>query len=846
MTSAFYTNIHRKGNVLYVTDIINHKHVTNEIEFAPTIWSKSKPINNVEYGWSDLYNKAVYPLKLKRMTDLHAYKDNPNIHTPPNFIYQYINEYYPKNLTWDFNDIRIYVIDIETEVEDSFSPPELAEERIQLITVKDINKNLSITFGFKPFKKPDSKNIRYVESDNEANLLRSFMTFWTKFYPDIITGWNSTPYDMVYLYNRMTKVLGKTIADKLSPYNCIEQRVKTVAKKEYLVIDIAGISQLDYLLLYKKFTYNSQESYTLNYIANVELGDSKVENPYDTFKEFYTKDPQLFIEYNIQDVELIHKLEKKLKLLNLALIIAYDAKILYEDIFSPIKTWDIIVYNYLNDRKQVIPIKNPNNKKTSSYGGGYVKPPLIGRHDWVVSLDVTSLYPSLIMSYQISPEKITKYRIKTTVDDLLEQKIDTSELITHNLCMAGNGCCFEKGDKGVFPALIQLYFDKRVHYNKELSIVEKELETVASDSEEYTKLSNKYHDLNNTQKAIKILLNSLYGALGSDSFRYFDLRMAEGITFSGQLTIRWVSNKVNEYLNSLHKIKKDRVVLIDTDSIVLNLSDWVNDYIPEKSRAEKIMFIDKFTESKIRPFVKETVENLAKYTNMYDNKISFARENLVDTMISVQAKKYVMSVCNSKGINYTTPKLKIMGLEMIKSSTPKIIRNKLKKSLDLILYSTEKDTQDFILNFRNEYNKLSFLDIAFPRGATNIEKYYDEKTIYKSGVCIKENGKSINTGVPVHVRGALLYNHYLEKYKLTNSYQLIKNGDKIKYVYLTLPNFINENVLAFHNKIPKEFDLEPFIDYNMMFEKTFLASINMLLKPLKWTAETQNNIFDFI
>lgn len=842
----YYTNVYKKGNTLYIREILNGSRITNEVKFQPTIWSTNKPKENVVNGWTDLYNKEVYPIKLGSMGDLYTFKDNNTVHTSPGPVYQFINEYYPKHIDWDFNDLRIYAIDIETEVENSYSSPENATERVQLITIEDINKQQIITFGLYPFNNPGIPNLRYVECHDEASLLRNFIAFWSRFYPDVITGWNISNYDMPYLYNRIVQILGEDIADKMSPYHDVYKRTRLIAKKEYHTVDIAGISQLDYLILYKKFTYNSQESYTLGYISSIELGETKVENPYESFKEFYTKDRQLFIEYNIQDTVLIHKLEDKLKLLNLALTMAYDAKIQYEDVFSPIKTWDVIVYNYLNDNKKVIPNKDPNNIKTRSYGGGYVKPPLIGRHDWVVSLDVTSLYPSLIMSYQISPEKITKYRIKTSVNELLNESVDTSALYTNDFTMTANGCCFKKGTRGVFPTLIQLYFDKRTQYNKELAIVEKELENIDKTTNEYIIKKNRYSDLNNKQKAMKILLNSLYGALGTDNFRYFDLRMAEGITFSGQLTIRWVSDRLNTYINSLLKQDKDRIVLIDTDSIVINLSDFVNKYIPNKSTAEKIAFIDKITNDKIQPYVKKCIEELAHYTNMYDNKIKFARENLVDTMISVQAKKYVMSVCNSKGINYAKPKLKIMGLEMIKSSTPKIIRDKLKKSLDLILYSTEEKTQQFIADFRKEYNKLSILDISFPRGVSNLWKYADNKTIYKPGVCTKENGKQINTGVPVHVRGSLLYNHYINKYNLNKTYELIQDGDKIKFVYMKLPNPIGEDIFAFHNRIPKELDLERFVDYNTMFEKTFLASIDMLLVPLNWKNEAQNNLFDFL
>lgn len=466
---GYYTNIYRKGNVLYTREIIDGKHVTNEVEFKPTIWSMKRPNDNVIEGWSDIYNKSVYPIKLNNMGELFSFNNNNTIHTPPSPIYQFINEYYPNTIEWKFSDIRFFIIDIETEVENEFPNPEEPNERIQLITIKDISANKTITFGLYPYHNTNNLSVKYIESNDEASLLRNFMALWTKFYPDCITGWSSDKFDMPYLYNRIVKILGEDIAKKLSPYNVVNVIDKHVGDKTHKIVNIAGIAQLDYLALYKKFSYNSQESYTLGYITSVELGETKVDNPYENFKEFYTKDKQLFIDYNIQDVELIHKLENKMKLLDLALTIVYDAKIQYEDIFSPIKTWDVIIYNYLNNIKKVIPIKDPNNKKTRKYGGGYCKKPLIGRHNWVVSLDVTSLYPSLIMAYQVSPEKLTNYRLQVSVESLLEQSEDLSALKKNDLTMTANGCCFEKGNKGILPTLIQQYFDKRTEYNKELS-----------------------------------------------------------------------------------------------------------------------------------------------------------------------------------------------------------------------------------------------------------------------------------------------------------------------------------------------------------------------------------------
>lgn len=338
--------------------------------------------------------------------------------------------------------------------------------------------------------------------------------------------------------------------------------------------------------------------------------------------------------------------------------------------------------------------------------------------------------------------------------------------------------------------------------------------------------------LNNKQMAFKILINSLYGATGSPYFRFYDLRIAEAITLSGQLSIRWIANKLNEYFDKIIGESKDRIVLIDTDSVVLTLDDLVNKVAAGKTTEQKIKLMDRLAKDKIQPFLDKSYQELADYMNAYEQKMQMKRENLVDTMISVSKKRYVMSVHNSEGVQYKEPQLKIMGLQMVKSSTPAVIRDKLKDSLHIILKGTEADVQQYVADYKQEFNKLTVEEIAFPRSISDVKKYASSTSVYVKST-------------PIHVRGALLYNHHLKRLGLTKKYPLIQEGDKIKFTYLRTPNPFCEDCISFPDKLPPEFDLTPYVDYDKMFEKTFQDAVQNILDSLGWSSQQRATLEDF-
>lgn len=421
MSLKFYTNIQLIGSKFLVRGYENGQSVKFKDEYFPTLFVPS----NIKTEYKTLEGKYVKPIQpgnvkeCKEFYSKHEDIENFKIYGNERFLYQYISDQYPEEeIKFDINKIKLITIDIEVASENGFPDVESCSEEILLISIQDYATKKIITWGLQPFKN-NQKNIVYIECESERHLLNCFLSWWTQNTPDIITGWNCKFYDIPYICGRLQRILGDSQYKQLSPWGLVRDQEQFINNRKQIYYEIYGISQLDYLELYKKFTYKIQESYRLDYIAEVELGQKKLDHSeYETFKDFYTKDWQKFTEYNIIDVELVDKLEEKMKLIELAVRMAYDAKVNYEDVFSQVRMWDSIIYNYLKKKNIVVPPKE-KNVKNSQYEGAYVKEPIPGIYDWVVSFDLNSLYPHLIMQYGISPETlVTQDNINNRIAEL--------------------------------------------------------------------------------------------------------------------------------------------------------------------------------------------------------------------------------------------------------------------------------------------------------------------------------------------------------------------------------------------------------------------------------------------
>jgi DNA polymerase elongation subunit (family B) len=814
-----------------VRGVDNGKRFETRDEFFPTLYVKTKKDSKYR-TLSGEEVEAINPGTVKDCREFYKKYDDIDgfeIYGNDRYIYQYISEKYPEDeIKFDISKIKLVTLDIEVASEQGFPDVESCSEEILAITIQDYTTKEIVTWGVKPFNNKQS-NVTYHCCKSEYDLLNSFINYWMVDVPDVVTGWNIQLYDIPYICKRLNRVLGEKLMKRFSNWGLVTEGEIYINGRKHTSFDVGGMTQLDYLDLYKKFTYKAQESYRLDYIAEVELGQKKLDHSeFDTFKDFYTQGWQKFIEYNIVDVELVDRLEDKMKLIELALTMAYDAKVNYADVFYQVRMWDNIIYNYLKKRNIIIPPRS-KTQKNEKYAGAYVKEPKPGMYDWVVNFDLNSLYPHLIMQFNVSPETLVEERHPTvTVDKILNKEITFEMYKDYAVCP--NGAMFRKDVRGFLPELMDKMYQDRVIFKKKMIEAKKEYEKTKN-----KELVKEIARCNNIQMAKKISLNSAYGAIGNQYFRYYKLENAEAITLSGQVAIRWIESKMNNYINKLLKSQDvDYVIASDTDSIYLNMGPLVETIFKgrEKTTESIVSFLDKVCKVELEKYIEGCYQELADYVNAYDQKMQMKRENIADRGIWTAKKRYILNVWDSEGVRYEEPKLKMMGIEAVKSSTPAPCRKMIKDALKLMMSGTEDQVIEFINNCREEFKKLPPEQISFPRSASDVQKYSSSSNIYAPKT-------------PIHVRGALLFNHFIKQNKLTNKYSLIQNGEKIKFVYLKKPNIIHENVISFIQEFPKELNLDKYIDYELQFEKAFLEPLKIILDSIGWSVEKTVNLDSF-
>ena len=839
----FYTSVLAVGNNILYRGVKNGRSVCLKVAYTPTLFLQS----NKQTKFKSLNGETLEPLKFETMKDARDFiknyeqVENFKVYGNSRFEYAFIAENFKGDIEWDQDKVKVAVIDIEVGSENGFPDPYIASEPITAICIKYMGGESKV-YGCGDYINND-ENVNYIKCRDEYTLCKRFLEDWQANYPDVVTGWNIKFFDIPYLVNRFRKILGEDTDRKLSPWNMINEREVYAMNKKNVAYDISGVATLDYIELYRWYAPGgkSQESYRLDNIAQVELGEGKIS--YDEFEnlhQLYRLNYQKFIEYNIKDVELILKLEDKLKLIELGLTLAYDTKTNYNDIFAQTRMWDAMTYGYLLNRDIIVP-PNLHTSKDGRFEGAYVKDPQIGMHEWVASFDLNSLYPHLMMQYNISPETVIHPNDHTlkmrdviskgvTVDKMLNKEIDLDGI--EGATLTPNGQFFNTKIRGFLPNMLQDMYEDRKKFKNMMLKAQQDYENEKDESKKY-EIEKRIARYNNLQLAKKVSLNSAYGALGSQYFRFYDLRMALGVTSAGQLSIRWIENKLNQYMNKLLKTDKDYVIASDTDSIYLRLSELVKKVHPETSDIKNVIaFMDRVCEDKIQPFIDESYKELADYVHAFEQKMQMKREALANKGIWTAKKRYIMNVYNNEGVQYNEPHMKVMGLEMVKSSTPQSIRGKMSDTIKLMINGTESDVQDFIAQFRKDFKSLPPEEISFPRGMNGLKDYSDKTTMYKKGT-------------PIHVKGAIIYNHNLEKLGLTKKYPLIQEGEKIKFTYLKQPNPFKDTVISYPSRLPSEFKLENYIDYDTQFEKAYLEPVKIILNCLNWEAEKTNSLDSF-
>jgi len=838
----FYTSVLSVGNNILYRGVKNGRRIKLKIAYKPSLYLPSNDETAHKNLNGEFLEKKLFQSIREARDFVKTYNDigNFKIYGNTRYEYAFIAEVHSGVIEHDQEKISIAVIDIEVGSENGFPNPYDANEPITAICIRYLGGD-TIVYGCGDYEIQD--NEKYIKCKDEWSLCKKFLSDWEENCPDIISGWNIKFFDIPYLFNRFNRILGPEYTRKLSPWGIINERKVTTMGRENVAYEMLGVATWDYIEMYKWYAPGgkSQESYKLDSIANVEIGEKKLSfDEYDNLNDLYRLNYQKFIEYNIKDVDLILKMEEKLKLFDLGLTLAYDTKSNYEDIFAQTRMWDAIIYNNLLEKNIIVPPKSVG-EKDDRFEGAYVKEPQIGMHEWVASFDLDSLYPHLMMQYNLSPEMIVDPSEYTeemrevisqsiTVDKFLNKEIDTSKL--SGVTLTPNGQFFRTDRQGFLPKMLEeMYADRKIFKKKMLEAQQQyENENDPDKKFELSKLVSRYDNL---QLAKKVSLNSAYGAMGSKYFRFYDLRQALAVTSAGQLSIRWIERKINLFMNKLLKTDEDYVIASDTDSIYLRMSELVDKVYKDTSDTQKIIeFMDKVCEDKIQPYIDESYVELAEYVHAFKQKMRMKREGLSNKGIWTAKKRYILNVYNNEGVQYKDPYLKVMGLEMVKSSTPSAIRQKMKETIKMIITDTESDVQEFIAKFREEFKNLPPEEISFPRGVNGLAQYSDSVMMYKKGT-------------PIHVKGAILYNHYLKEMKLTKKYPLIQEGEKLKFTYLKQPNPFKDTVISYPGRLPPEFGLQDFVNYDMQFEKAYLDPVGFIMKCVGWSPEKINSLDNF-
>mgnify|MGYP003681964187 CR=1 FL=1 len=847
MSSSFFTSVEKYGNTILWRGYENGLQFMRKSKFKPTLYIPTKT-EDTEY--TSLLGNS--PLKEKQFDSMSDAKDfieryegvsGFDVYGSSNFVTQFIQKKYPDQIEFDMKHINIFSYDIEVDVSEKFPDMETADNEITSISLKSSKSDTYHLLARKDYDKTktisgvDPENIEFQKFNTEEELLERFIELWRNDYPDIVTGWNVEYFDVYYTISRIIRLFGEDKAKRLSPWGLQPRKqTKKIFNRNQSTFSIPGIQVIDFMLAFKKFgyKYGTQETYKLDHIAHVVLGEKKIDySEYGSLTELYRQNPQLYLDYSLKDTVLIQRMEDESALLSLVLTVAYDGGVNYKDAFGTVGIWESILFRKLMREHKVPPIKSGSGGELGELVGGYVKDPEIKGHEWTLSFDLDSLYPHLMLQYNMSPETYLPYRRENVdIEMALNGEYQNND---ETVSVCANGVCFTNEKLGIIPGIIdQMYTERKKIKREMLDWEQKEVNT--SDEEEKKLIKKQITQLHNNQMAIKIQMNSLYGASANRYFLYYIREMAEAITTSGQLSVRYGAKSINKYLNKVLKTDKDYVIYADTDSCYVNMKPIMEKFFDDLDtldlkKAEN--FLSNVATKKITPALEEGYEELSKMMGAYRNAMSMKLEKISNRSIFLGKKRYLMNALSSEGVLYDKPKVSMTGVEAIRSSTPEVCRDVMKELFFTVLNDTEEHTQNEIADFKEKFFNMSPEFIGKTSGTDDIEKFMDSNGNYTKGC-------------PIHVRGSILYNKALKEYGIDHKYEAIRSGDKVKFVYLKLPNPIRENVISFPgDQLPRELEINKYIDYETQFEKVFLKPMRSILDAIGWHEEKIDTLEDF-
>lgn len=873
MTPKIYISAEQVGNKILhrFIDEDGGRHA-EVIDFAPTLYEECKE----ETGFTSIHGTPMRPIKKSTIKEMRDHlKDLPehveqSIHGMRSYVSQFLLEQYPDDIQFKMTDLRLWNIDIETITEKGMPDTDDPQSDVTAITVCDMNDEHTITWTTVKTRKNRVPNNKVFVVSSERDIFLSYFEWLREEEPDLITGWNIDGFDIKYNVNRAVNLWGSpSIRDSFSPF-VKKFKIKNGAIIEksdrmtgHTYFNIVGIPHIDYLKIFKKFTFTELESYSLDAVSEHVLGEKKIDfsDDYSSLDELMNNDPDLYIDYNIKDTQLVARIEKETNLLRLVLTLAYMAKIQVIDVLSQVKLWDSLIYNKLSASNVVVPAK-VKQEKSEKYRGAFVKEPSPGLYDWVTSFDLNSLYPSLIMQYNISPETLVRPKdlVNTGRGDAIELAeqmpgktvlVDVEELIQNkplrvlellkslDMTMGANGAVFRKDVRGFLPEMMEwLYTRRRAEKNSQLEAESRieQLQNSGGSAEEIEEAKHQKSVAKIFQMALKVCLNSAYGMIGNEFSRYYDVAIAEAITVSGMQSARHIERWINEWIaqgGPIYDITpEDYIIAMDTDSVYLRAAPFV-----ERSRSftsdvnHQVELSDQFANI-LQGVIEDGYQYLFEYMNAHTQAMVMKREVIAQRGLWRKKKNYALLVWDKEGVRYQKPKLKVSGLQSVKSSTPKFCRKAINETLDLIMTGTQNDVYRKIKEIKKEFYLLEPDDIGSASNIKNIDKWLNA-----------DNPLNFKSGTPMHVKGAIFCNYLIDQKGLGTQCRKVDGSAKVKILQLEKRNRWGVEVVSYVPKLPKELGLHDLVDYDSMYQKLYLMPIKSIFDAIGWSLTKKRSVF---
>lgn len=890
--SRFYTSMERRGSKVYLryADTETRKRGSAEVDFKPRLYVAGEASKAVAKDMKGNPLEAIDFDSMKEMADfIERYRgvDGYRLFGARDPLVQFVAKYFPGELKFDpdlieagFIDIEVFSGDIDADgnvIPGPFPKPEEAKYPISMLTIYHKATDTYHTWALEWFKgrhlgtyvhNPDNERtgplkVVYKGFDNEQDMLNDMLVWYASKEFDATTGWFYEEFDVPYMVNRIRAVCGNAMANKMSPWGVIKDRTIKSVRGDIPTYEFMGSSVLDMLNLFKKHAYMEPPDWKLGTVAEIVLGEGKISYEEEgSINNLYVLNFQKSVEYNIIDVERVVKLDEKMQFLLLSYTLSYLCKCNYPDSMATVKPWTSLLYSRLHEEGVETELRGLSTIQKDIIGG-YVKEVIPGKYRWAVSGDLNSLYPHLMQQfnlgvetivepYDLPPEVNAAIPTNFTIDDLVDKKIDLSVLKKYDIAMSANRQFFRRDKMSIANRITREIYTNRAAVKKVMKGVEQKLvdlqEVIKKDGNprkaEVKALEIEIATLNNRQQAFKILMNGFYGAMANKYFlEFYDIRIAEAITSSGQVAIKWISRKLNEYLNKLmgfdgsapDKMPIDFVIANDTDSCYMCLAALVDRIFKGADKTddevEKVTdFLDTLFKKKIEPYIDECYKELAEYMNAHDQRMFMKRETIAPAAIWVAKKRYIMHAKDVEGVRYPKPKVKFTGVDAKRSSVPKRCRKWLIECYETALAGNEKDLHEQVKKYREEYMKLPHAEIAGVTGVNGLEQHSHPVTVY---------GK----GAPRHVKATLFHNKMVRDLGL--NIKEIQSGDKILIVSLKKGAPYGMEAIAFQGGLPKEFGLDKFVDYPQTFDKTFVDPLMNLLTAINWSAAPRASVMDF-